>query len=695
LVSNISLVVRREEAAMLGRITIGLVLALLAALPATAQDLQKGHEAYIRGDYAAALKQWWPLARRGIPLAQNNLGILYEKSQGVPRDYKKAVAWYRKAAVQGYGLAQNNLGVMYQKGRGVPQDNKVAVAWYRLAAGQDVPLALFNLGYMYSEGLGVPRDFGKAAELFQRAAKKGLAKAQHNLGFLYGRGLGVPQDHAEAVMWYRKAAEQGHSRAQHNLGFLHEKGHGVPQDHGSAAIWYRRAAEQGNRFSQYNLGLLYAKGLGVPRDYATAATWLRKAAAQGLPQAKRSLAKLRRQGLLPAPDAVTSRPGPPAATDNAPPKSPSPQTVPPSVTSGEKKVVYAYHDWLVIREAKGDISSCSANSSPSRYATAAGSTAQAWVVVGHVPERGLFNVTRISFGEDLQVGSKAELSIKGAVHYLPAHGKDSYYFSGTDNARLIQGMMSGLKMTLRYAVMNGTRKKRVYSLKGFTAAYNRAPKPSPGPSKKRSSKKPALTGLGSGFFVTSRGDVLTNHHVVDGCKGVIIGKELATVIAKDKASDLALLRTAIKPESVPKFRGGRGIRLGEDIIVAGFPLRIILGSGLSITKGTVSRLKGVGGNRRTIQITAPVQPGNSGGPLLDTSGNITGVVVSILSAVKIAKLTGTLPQNINFAVNAATARAFLDSEYVAYQVAKSDKLKSTADIAEEARKYTVLVQCWK
>ena len=130
-------------------------------------------------------------------------------------------------------------------------------------------------------------------------------------------------------------------------------------------------------------------------------------------------------------------------------------------------------------------------------------------------------------------------------------------------------------------------------------------------------------------------------------------------------------------------------------MATGFPFRRLLGSGLSVTKGTVSRLKGIGGDRRSIQITAPIQPGSSGGPVLDKSGNIIGVIVSKLDAIKTVKLTGSLPQNINFAINAATARAFLDSENIEYQLAKSDKPKTTVDIAAEARKYTVLVECWK
>ena len=121
----------------------------------------------------------------------------------------------------------------------------------------------------------------------------------------------------------------------------------------------------------------------------------------------------------------------------------------------------------------------------------------------------------------------------------------------------------------------------------------------------------------------------------------------------------------------------------------------LLASGLNITKGIVSALAGPGDDRRIIQITAPVQPGNSGGPILDTSGNVVGVVVARLDALKMARLTGRLPQNVNFAISEGTARAFLDAHDVPYKTARSNTQMPTADIAAKAKGYTVLIECWK
>jgi TPR repeat protein len=89
---------------------------------ATAQDLQKGYDAYRAEDYKTALQEFLPLAEQGVALAQGFLGYMYSTGQGVPQDYAKAVKWYRLAAEQGIAKAQTNLGVMYDKGQGVPQD---------------------------------------------------------------------------------------------------------------------------------------------------------------------------------------------------------------------------------------------------------------------------------------------------------------------------------------------------------------------------------------------------------------------------------------------------------------------------------------------------------------------------------------------------------------------------------------------
>ena len=134
-----------------------LLLAMLMGHPALGADLQKGLDAYNRGDFATALKEWAPLAKQGNPDAQSNLGAMHYNGQGVSKNYKTATKWYKLAAKQGYARAQNGLGLIYANGRGVPQDYKAAIKWYELAAEQNSARAQNSLGLMHYHGRGVPR----------------------------------------------------------------------------------------------------------------------------------------------------------------------------------------------------------------------------------------------------------------------------------------------------------------------------------------------------------------------------------------------------------------------------------------------------------------------------------------------------------------------------------------------------------
>ena len=163
-------------------------------------------DAYHRGDYETALREWGLLAEQGDADAQSNLGRMYDTGKGVPKDYAVAASWYSKAAEQGHAAAQANLGFMYDTGQGVRQ------------------------------------DYAKAVEWCQKAAEQGHVVAQTFLGFMYDNGQGVQQDYVKAVMWYRKAAEQGHPPAQASLGLMFGNGHGVPKDFSQAYAWWDVAA---------------------------------------------------------------------------------------------------------------------------------------------------------------------------------------------------------------------------------------------------------------------------------------------------------------------------------------------------------------------------------------------------------------------------------------------------------------------
>jgi hypothetical protein len=116
------------------RFTSSLVLSIVClAVPASA-DYKAGEDAYTRGDYATALREWRPLAEQGHAGAQYYLGVLYDFRKGVPQDFATARQWYEKAAAQGHAGAQNNLGGLYEFGHGVTQNDVLAYMWYSIAA---------------------------------------------------------------------------------------------------------------------------------------------------------------------------------------------------------------------------------------------------------------------------------------------------------------------------------------------------------------------------------------------------------------------------------------------------------------------------------------------------------------------------------------------------------------------------------
>ena len=167
------------------------------------------------------------------------------------------------------------------------------------------------------------------------------------------------------------------------------------------------------------------------------------------------------------------------------------------------------------------------------------------------------------------------------------------------------------------------------------------------------------------------------------------------VVANDEGNDLSLLKTNTVQATVATFRGGKGIRAGDDVFAFGYPLQGVLSDRPKITKGMVNSLQGMGNDTRMMQISAPVQPGNSGGPLLDYAGNVVGVVTSKMDAILMAEYTGDIAQNVNFAIKASLTRDFLDANSIDYETAPSTTKLEAADIADKAEKFTVLVECWQ
>jgi len=231
-------------------------------------------------------------------------------------------------------------------------------------------------------------------------------------------------------------------------------------------------------------------------------------------------------------------------------------------------------------------------------------------------------------------------------------------------------------------------------------------------------KKPTpQSGTGSGFFVSKMGHVITNAHVVQSCNKVTIGDNAnkqvpAEIVNTDRSNDLALLKLSTlemaSAESksliqklgvvvVPLAANGllrdEDVRLGEKVLVAGYPFGELFSNTIKVTTGVVSATRGAGDDSGQFQLDAAVQPGNSGGPIYDSSGNIVGVVISQLDKLKMAKAIGSLPENVNFGIKASTVRQFLISSGVPSKKSERTEEKSTEQLAEIAQNQALMVMC--
>ncbi|HVJ54525.1 MAG TPA: serine protease [Aliidongia sp.] len=203
----------------------------------------------------------------------------------------------------------------------------------------------------------------------------------------------------------------------------------------------------------------------------------------------------------------------------------------------------------------------------------------------------------------------------------------------------------------------------------------------------------------SGFIVGPHGDIVTNEHGFNGCNGVRVRSGAETlagsIVARDHQNDLVLLHVDRNFSSVASFRDGGSVRQGDSIVVVGYPLGKAMSSNATVTTGTISGLSGVHDDTRFLQISAPVQQGNSGGPLVDSSGHVVGLVTAKLSALLVAAATGDIPQNVNFALKSSVVRDFLETNGVKYRTAANTTEQHTADTADQAKAFTVFIECLK
>jgi S1-C subfamily serine protease len=286
---------------------------------------------------------------------------------------------------------------------------------------------------------------------------------------------------------------------------------------------------------------------------------------------------------------------------------------------------------------------------------------------------------------------------------LIAQFRKSKTMSAFAQGQLFQFAMTNTSVLLPTLVNCVTTVKQVGVAKAgeFTAAAPKPVKPigAAAPEQGSSPQKAPKTvdKTGTGFVISVSGHVVTNQHVVEGC-GDILGNLSGEapvklrLVSSDETNDLALLQAPSSFKEVAIIRD-KAIHSGDSVIAIGYPYHGLLTSDFTVTTGIVSSLSGVLNDTRYLQISAAVQPGNSGGPLLDSGGEVVGMVAAKLDALKFARATGNIPENINFAIKTGMLRDFLDNSVVPYQTAESKNELKTSDVARNARAFTLLISC--
>jgi len=475
-----------------------------------------------------------------------------------------------------------------------------------------------------------------------QSAQAGDAAAQARAGLAYysaartGADTQKATSAAQALRWLRAAAAQGNADGEYGLGMIYSNGVGIPANPAEAVKNYRLAANKGHAGGQTALGTAYLNGVGLSQDFAEARRLFTLAAEKKNSAAQNNLGLMAERG---------------------------------------NGIAVDYAEavrWYKLAADQGN--AVSQSNLAGMYARGVG-----------VPADNVLAYFWFNLASPKLTGTAQANAMKGrdamAAKLSTAELQRAQAMARDWKPGQVDTVEAALLEAASAAPAEGTA--AAGGTTGAAAAAHRR-----------------MLSSGSGFTISKAGHVLTNAHVVDSC-GEIRARlpgEPATIVdlvARDTQNDLAVLKLARAPGAVAAFRADAAVRQGDSVVVYGFPLGETLASEGNLTTGSVSALSGIRNDSRMLQVSAPVQPGNSGGPLVDSSGNVIGVIVAKLNAARVSAATGDIPQNVNFALKSSVARNFLESNSIAYETAPARPALPTADIGERIKKATFKIECWR
>jgi TPR repeat protein len=615
-----------------------------------------------------------PLVAKHKAEDQATLGMKYAKGDGVPVDLKEAFRLFTHSAEAGSQSGQYYLGAAYSHGKGVAKDDKTAFKWCLESAKQGHVKAQVFVGEMYAKGQGVQRNATEAFAWFKRAADQNDSEAQYQVGMAYYFAQGVEQDYAQGGEWLRKAAKNGYLVAQANLGNFLTNGYGIQEDLVEGIMWIRKAAEQNHAYAQSNIVLLYQQGRGVPKDRTEAIKWFRKASEQNIEHAQIALA-----GLLSISSSKLeleeSAKWYRVAAENGNAEAQFCLGVAFGFGKGVAMDSAAASGWY--RKAANQGHAPAMNNLAALHVAGNGvvkDETEAAILFTEAAIRG-FTISQYMLGISYRVGRGVPVDDVEAYKWFLIAGGNGFQDAKNEIANVEKFLTPDQRA-------EGQRLARDFQPKqsGSIQPWDQDPKVSDAPS----SSQPKQSG--SGFFITPNGYFITNYHVTKDAKDIRLvtkaGAIQAKLISADPANDLVLLKADGSFTPLP-VTPSRNVRLGTTVATVGFPNISLQGQSPKLAKGEIASLAGVQDDARWFQISVPVQPGNSGGPLVDDLGNVVGVIVAKLSQKTALATTGTLAENVNYAIKSSFLLSFLE--------ATPDVASGLVEAATERREFEEVV----
>ena len=462
-------------------------------------------------------------------------------------------------------------------------------------------------------------------------------------------GRSQDTDARKEFLEYKAKAENGDPSAQSSLGYCYAKGEGVEKNPVEAVKWYRKAADQNDTFAQAALGSSYTKGEGIEKDLVEAVKWYRKAADQNNAFAQVNLGVRYAKGEGVKQDFVEAVKWYRRAADQ-------------NNAVAQCNLGYSYHKGEGIEKDYAEAVKWYRKAADQNSAAAQGGLSECYY-----------------FGDGVE------------RHYTEAYAWSNLAARTNEDAGKNRDRLE--KRMSPEQIADG--QKRTKELRAMIEAKQRATAQGDiAGSDEIASARPMTSG--TGFFITDDGYLITNQHVVGDRTAVRLftadGSIAAKLIKVDKANDLVLLKTEGKFTALAIITS-RAVRLGATIATVGFPNVGLQGFAPKLAKGEIASLAGAQDDARHFQISAPIQPGNSGGALVDENGCVVGVVVAKLSQKAALATSGTLAENVNYAVKSSYLLSFLESvpEVAAKLKEPNPKTRKFEDVVKNVEQATVLV----